>query len=363
MAYQICDPFDSYGNNFGLTASYPWTNVTGSPTVINTDSRFPSPAAGIPVGCLSVNPSNYARGNLVGTPSSLIVPVGVKFIGLPTSSPNDFLTFWDSGKFQVSLAVTSNGGLQFYRGNGLAPGSGGQALNAAIGTLTPNGTVVPGTWYGMLIQVTFNGSSGSVQLNLNGSSSAVINSSSLNTAPTTNAYATQVGLGNTANAGFAVVRYDDFLCLDTTGAFLNTPPTNDTRLIQKLPTQAGFYTNWTPTGLAANWQNAAVAPPNTSDYNANNTGGTKDSYTPPTAGLTTNPLMVMARGSLYRDDAGPHTPSLMVRSGSTDGVGSALPPITSSPLYYDTVFQNDPNTSSAWTGANADAAQVGVVEG
>jgi hypothetical protein len=212
------------------------------------------------------------------------------------------------------------------------------------------------------MQVTIaTGTSGSVLLYVNGSAVAAINSTGLNTSSDGNNYANQVSIGTQAS-GFTA-KYDDFYCFDSTGGFLNSLLGGDARILTKMPVSAGNYTNWTPNGLSSNFQNAAVLPPSVSDYNANNTSNTKDSYTMQSASLGVAPYFVVARASLTRDDAGTHTPSIFVRSGSTDSSGVVTPALTSSYVFYDGLFQNDPNTSSAWTGPGADNAQAGVIEG
>jgi len=353
MAYQFADGFDNYGNSFAMVSGYPWDLAAGgNETTSTADFRF-APPGSLPGGSVSMSGSgNILRKNLSGNIVTLIVGFGFKLPTLP-GSITELCGFWDNGTEQCCLTVNSAGQLQFARGNG---------VGTLIGTQTSASTVTASAWYGVSIQVTLNNGAGVVQAYLNGAAVAAINSSSLNTISTANAYANQVSLGGNV-AGSPTIKYDDFYCFDTTGGFLNSRPANDTRVLTKLPTGAGNYTNWTPTGLASNWQNAAVAPPNTADYNANNVATTKDSYALPSAGLTTTPLFVLVRASLERDDAGTHTPSIFMRSSATDSAGVATPAVTSSYLFYDAVFQNDPNTSIAWTGSGADAAQIGIIEG
>jgi hypothetical protein len=362
LGYQFGDGFDHYGDNYNLTNGYPWDSVVGSVNRTSlTDFRF-APPAGIPGGCLrfqSNSTGQWVRKNL-GTfpgsspnPATVFVLFGVKFLQLPNATGN-FLVFFDTNLFQDMLTLNPNGALQFQRGN----------FVANIGPATPNGTIAANVWYGMAVAITVDPSNGSIQLFINGSSTPAISATGLNTRATANSQITQVAIGDSSNQiGQFEIRYDDFLCYDNLGGFLNALPGYDPRLFTKLPNQAGNYTNWTPNGLAANWQNAAVQPPSLANYNANNVGGTKDSYGMPPIGLITNPLVVIVRASLERDDAGPHTPNLLIRSGSTDGISAALPALASSYAFLDYVPQTDPNTTLAWTGPNADAAQPGVVEG
>ncbi len=359
MGYQFADPFDQYGNNYTLLAGYPWDTLSsaGVATVLNTDFRF-TPPGSLPGGCCSVTQGNYLRKNLgsfqgsLSTPATVFLLGGFKLANLPASSPGDIFMFWDTGVQQLCLAVTPNGAAQFYRGN----------VANAIGAITPNGIIQANVWYGAAIAVTVNGSAGSVQLFLNGSGVAAINSTGLNTQATGSPQITQVSIGN-SNNNVGVIKYDDFMVYDTSGAFLNALPGYDPRFFTKLPAAPGNYTNWTPVGLSANWQNASQQPPSTTDYNANNVGGTKDSYVTASAGLASTPFAIIVRASLERDDAGPHTPSLLIRSGGVDATSAVLPALGSSYVFYDYVPQNDPNTVLPWTGPNADAAQLGVVEG
>ena len=359
MAYQFADGFDNYGNAYTLTAGYPWDTVQGGAanTVSTADFRF-APPGSLPGGCyVETSNGSYIRKNLTGNPSTLIVGFGYKLVALPPVNPIDIVTFWDSGTMQASLTVNANGALQFCRGQ---INSGG----TLIGGITANSTLVAGNWYGLALQIVFaGGTSGSVQLYVNGNAVASINSTGLNTISTANAYATQVSIGAASSQSQGNQKYDDFYCFDTTGGFLNALLGGDARILTKMPASAGTYTNWTPNGLGSNFQNAAVQPPNVADYNANNTPTTKDSYTMQSAGLAVAPYFVMTRASLTRDDAGTHTPGLFVRSGSTDSSGTTTPAITSSYQFYDGVFQNDPSTSTAWTGPGADNAQAGIIEG
>jgi hypothetical protein len=367
MAYQFVDGFDNYGNSYTLLAGYPWAasgtfsgGSSGTAVTSTSDYRF-APPGSLPGGCVLVSQNNYIRQNLSGNPGTVIVGFGFKLTNLPGSGVGNICDFWDTGNFQCSLFVTANGGLQFYTGNGEAPGGGGVNNSTPLGTVTAANTILPGVWYGLQMQVVVaTGTAGSVLLYINGSATATINASGLNTSGTGHNYATQVSIGP---GNFSTAKYDDFFCFDGTTGFLNATLGGDARILTKMPASAGNYTNWTPNGLASNYQNVAVQPPSTSDYNANNTATTKDSYTMQSAGLAVAPYFVMERASLERDDAGSHTPSLFVRSGSTDSSGVVTPALTSSYLFYDAIFQNDPATSTAWTASGADNAQAGIIEG
>lgn len=360
MGYQFCDPFDNYGNNYTLTNGYPW-DVVSNASVITSDYRF-APPAGLSGGCCKITQNGFIQKTLAGTPGTILLTFGMKCSNIPSSGQQLLSSFYDTGNFQCALMVTGNAGLQLWKGNGLPLGGGGNWVTQ-VGATSVNGTIMSGAWNGFQVLVTIDSSGGAIQVYMNGNPTPVLSSTGINTRGTANSYATQVQFNCPNTGGGGDTRFDDIVILDTSGVTLNALPGSDSRLFQKVPNGAGFYTNWTPNGLGSNYQNVAVMPPSAADYNANNVGGTKDSYALPSAGILFNPLMVLARASLEKDDGNTHTPSLMVRSSSTDGVGSALNSLGSSYLFYDTVFPTDPNSGTAWTAAAADSAQVGVVEG
>jgi hypothetical protein len=361
MAYQFADGFDNYGNNYTFTNGYPWTTNTAGAGIFATtgDFRFAAPGS-LPSGCASVQGGNaYLRQNLASNQATLIVGFGYKIAALP-SSYQDICTLWDgtTPNPQISLILNNLGQLFFARANG------GGINGTTVGPVSSSNLIVPNAWYGIQLQVTISSTVGAVSCYVNGNATPSITGSSLNTQNTANAYANQVSIGTAGSSGATgLQKYDDFFCLDNTGGFLNALLGGDARILTKMPASAGNYSNWTPNGLGSNFQNAAVQPPNTADYNSNNTATTKDSYTMQSAGLGVAPYFVMARASLERDDAGTHNPSLFVRSGATDSSGVATATLTSSYLFYDAIFQNDPATGIAWTATGADNAQAGIIEG
>ena len=159
------------------------------------------------------------------------------------------------------------------------------------------------------------------------------------------------------------IKYDDFYVFNSLGGSLNSLIGSDSRIVTKMPNAPGFYTNWTPNGLGANWQNVSQQPASAVDFNANNVAGTKDSYAMQTAGILAAPLFFVVRASLEKDDAGTHTPGIFVRSGSSDAAGIATAALGATYLYYDTLITNDPATGQPWGGGGADAAQAGIIEG
>ena len=354
MAYIFSDGFDNYGNAYVFVNGYPWTSIaSGGGAVSNTaDPRFTTPS-GLPGACVDITSNNYMRRNFGSNPVTVICGFGVKLSALPATS-SEVVSFSDNGTMQCALWVDSTGALQFFEGSG---------TGTPIGTITAGNVLTPNVWYGLSITSTFSTASvGALAVYINGSATPIISLTGITNAASGNSYANQVAIGSSQNTPVAT-EYDDFYVWDTTGTTQNTRPSGEVRILTKMATAPGTYTNWTHNGLTTNWGNVAVQPPSTSDYNSNNTATTKDSYTVASAGLTTSPYFVVVRASLEKDDGASHTPSLFIRSGSVDSTGVATSALTSGYLFYDYVPTVDPSTNSFWTGTGADAAQPGVIEG
>ena len=117
------------------------------------------------------------------------------------------------------------------------------------------------------------------------------------------------------------------------------------------------------TGSAANWNSVAVLPPvGDASSVSTATASTSDLYTFP--GLPTNVTAVYTvsvSGNCRLDQSGARLFDLLAKSGATTGHGSHtnIPP-TVSYAWYDSLFDTDPNTGTAWTKTTADNATYGI---
>ena len=117
------------------------------------------------------------------------------------------------------------------------------------------------------------------------------------------------------------------------------------------------------TGSAANWNSVAVLPPvGDASSVSTATASTSDLYTFP--GLPTNVTevyTVSVSGNCRLDQSGARLFDLLAKSGATTGNGSHtnIPP-TVSYAWYDSPFDTDPNTGTAWTRTTADNATYGI---
>lgn len=264
------------------------------------------------------------------------------------------LNFYDvtAAAAQVTLRIFSDGSLRFYLGAG---------TGTPIGSASVTGLVSATTWVYLEAKVVINGAgAGSVELRVNGNATPVITQGSVTTQSTANTWVS--GLILTSPNGNTVT-YDDWYMLDSTGtAPLNTYLGN-IRIVSDAPNAAGSHTQWTPTNPTnVNWSNTANIPANTAQYNSDGTVADIDSYAFPAIGGS--PVSVLFLNHWYKtelDTAGARTVVPGCRSGATDFFDTtAQTPPNGTYKYFNKPWTVDPNTSAAWTIANAQSAELAV---
>lgn len=157
------------------------------------------------------------------------------------------------------------------------------------------------------------------------------------------------------NAGMSI---DDLYILDSTGSAPYNSFLGDVRVATMTPNVVGNTTQFTATG--DNYTHLDELPYSATDYVSGAGSGTKDTYgmsdLPAGAttifGLQTN---VIAKKS----DAGNMSLAPVIRSGSTDYVGTASA-LGSSDMSLRTLHEVDPATSTAWTASGVNNLEAGM---
>lgn len=349
MAYQFADSFDHY-NTALINTMYDFVN--GSPLISSAYARYPA-VGSYPNQGVFVPTGSAIRKNLKSNQATLIAFMSFGVSGLP-GSPQIILPFWDAGTMQCFLGLTSTGALQFYT---QAP----TFSPVAIGPSSALGLIAPATKavHGIEVQITFAGSGGgSVQCYLDGALVIPL-TSGLTTIKSANAYANQVAINAPGGSGYnnGLSIYSDYLRVwDTTGSYQNAILGYDVRKLTKLPQGVGALTQWTPNGLANNYQNASQNPPNASDYNSSSSAGLYDAYGMGSAGLVGAVSMTVAKSYVEKDDGNTRAIEIGVSSGGVNGLGSAIT-VSSSYAFVDTCISVDPATGLPPTPSAADAFQ------
>jgi hypothetical protein len=343
-AYQLWDGFDNYNSSSEL-----WAAVTGTMSYSSTYARYATPAGLLGQGLkMAGGFAQWKQWNLSGNQATMIFGFAI-YIPLLGNSP--ILNLMDTGNVQCSICITSSGAIQLQLGNG----------GTLLASSAP-GVITAGVWHWLDIVVTINNTTGAVEVWLDqpAGGASVLNATGLDNRFTVNNYMNSFRLGDTGGA-LGGVQFDDFHAHDNTGSAPNSV-IGDSRIYTKVGNAAGYQTQWTPNGASANWQCSDDSPPDgDTTYNASSTPGQIDGYAVPTAGFTGIPNGVVRRSMVRKDDGSTHTFQNGIRSSGTNGLGSAFT-VPSSYAWTDSYFVNDPATSSPFTAAAADAAQMIIDE-
>ena len=344
--YQFWDGFDHYDSSHEL-----WDAVNGTFSYSSTYARFAAPSGLLGQGMrCNTSGAAYKTKNMLSNQQIVIFGFAVY---LPQLGNGGLMLFKDGGSVQADLSITSAGQFAIYRGNGAT-------LQATSGP----GAISVG-WHWLDIEIDIHSSVGSITIYVDqpaGSVAAAFNATGLNLQTSGNNYMNSFQLGDLNNV-FGGLQLDDFHCIDTSPTAPNTI-LGDSRIYTKVGSGAGYTTNWTPNGAAANWQCVDDAiPDDDTTYVSSSTATQLDAYAPPSAGLTIAPNGLVRRSRIRKDDASAHTFQNGIRSSGTNSYGNAVA-VPSSYGWTDCGTCNvvDPSTGLNFTAAGADAVQLVINE-
>lgn len=211
-------------------------------------------------------------------------------------------------------------------------------------------TLISGVTYHIQIGVVI-GTSGSLEVRVNGSSSGWLNLTGVNTKPGTDTGITAFRISHSAAGSGTPVDIDDFwLTYGTEQVWLG-----DVRIDALALTANATPQQWTPdTGTAYTRLNADAG------YIESATVGDESLFElADFSGTTTDIKAVVVNASAKKTDAGSRSFAIEVNSGGTLSVG-ANKSLADTTAEYRQVWLTDPATSAAWTPTALNALQVGV---
>lgn len=284
----------------------------------------------------NMNTAYYCRYSFANNANTLVLGCAVYYQALDGN--NVLLAFLDAGTYQVEVRLSSTGGLSITRN--------GTLLASASTTLAAN------VWYYLEFKAKIANSGGVAELKVNGSVVATFSGDTQNSA---NAYANMFELHSCYKNFF-----DDLYFLDSTGS-TNNDYLGDKKVVTRFPNGNGATNQWTANGSASNYQCVDESPPNNdTDYVSDGTVNDVDLYS----------IASISGGSIYGvqlsvladcDDAGARAIRALIRSGGTNyDNGSDYVMSESAYQDFDSIWETDPNTASAWTTTGLSAAQIGV---
>lgn len=339
-------------------------------------------------------------------PSRATYIVGFAMYVTSSSSPSNFVEFWDTGTAQVGLSMNSVGQFQFYRG----------ATATALGSLSSY-MMSFNAWHYIEVKVTIDPSAGVCQLYVDGVQQ--ISLSSQNTRISSNSTANQVVLQGMNSTGNYYV--DDYYIMDPTNGGAYSTFLGDTKIVGVLPNANGTTNNFTQ--VSASWVASTPYALGATIVDSNGNlqrvthAGTSGSGSHPTwnatVGLTTTDsgvtwtciqdsplsnynfvdsavindngtwlsdasigdvdryLYPAATGSSVwgvtvkiraeKDDVGTRLIRAAVKSGATTSDNGTDFTLTQNSFQnFQATFETDPHTSAQWSLTNLNAAEFGV---
>lgn len=229
----------------------------------------------------------------------------------------------------------------------------------SIGLLTNGGTVLArsaantipnNAWFYLEVKMTVGGS-GSVTLRVNGAQVATFSGNT--------GSATPIQRIQMIRADNSVVTITDWYILDSTGP--NNDFLGDCRVQDFLPTSDGTDIDFTASAgnryacVDETLQNGDT------DYVYSSTPGNKQTFNIADISTTGTIVAVITTAFVRKDDAGSRSFKLRTRSGATVSDGPEIS-INNSNLAFQKIEENDPNTAAAWSPANFNAAEFGVLQ-
>ena len=288
--------------------------------------------------------------------ANVIVPVpnssGPYFFGhrfIPAASvvagQNLFAWLDGSGAPQVTLVTNLDGTITAKRGGG-----NGTVLGTSS-ALTP--VLVANVWQYVEFGLKCNGSTGTVDIRVNGVSVLSLTGQNTQGEATTTIGAVQILGANITN-----YVQDIYIC-DSNGS-RNNGFLGDVHVSVFNPTSNGTYTQYTANGAASLWQSVSAATPTDSTvFASDNVVSDKMSVNLAPSSVIGTIAGVILVGRAEKTDSGTRTANLFALNNGNEVDGSSIA-LGTSYKYSTQVLETDPNTGIPFTNAGFNTLQAGI---
>lgn len=340
-----------------VTTEFPTIVTEGSATftIVTTAPR---------TGSAHLRVSNVAGGNKVYGIHSLPYAVSELYIraGLQINSwaagvgVSELFSLWDGAIDHILVTLNQSKQLAIYRDSTLLA--------------TDSTVLATGVYYLLEFHFSIANSGGIIQIKINGVLSTDTTADTQNAG---NASVNTIQIGETENVNTStksvmVLYWDDWAINDASGSRNNTW-IGDGGIYLLTPTGAGTTTQLSRGGndSGANWNQVDEVPQNgTTDYVYAAAAGSADTYalSDVPGAVNTASLVNAARwvAHVAQDVAGAGSVTRYIRTNSTNYEGSAFGlPVGTVFTEVSEIIQNNPNTSAAWTIAELNNLEAGVM--
>lgn len=263
----------------------------------------------------------------------------VQTVSACSASGSSVLHFTNSGTVEVQIGVTSSGALVIGRGD----------FTTNLLATSAAGLVTSGNWVYVELELTRNATTGAFTVYCNGAS--VMTGSSVNTGALS---VNTLGLGSPSTLPASNFFYDDIYMTNVATKL------GEMRVDTLRPSADTAQKDWTPNSGTTNFSrvNQATVDDDTS-YNSSATVGQKDLFT--LSALSSTPNVIKAvQTNIYarKDDATTRAIRTNMKNNVTTTNGTTRN-LTTSYLMFTDIYETNPDTAAAFTGANVNAMQLG----
>ena len=284
--------------------------------------------------------ASYIQRSGIGNRATLCLHLPVRFDAASTSTMAAIATFQDGATSQIVLGQNAGGQLEIRRGTD---------SGAVLGT----SSFIPsiGVYYILELKVTFNGSTGIIELR-NSGTSIIGPTTGLNTISTANAYANSYVLGqpDSTSSRSLKIQYEHVCCLDD---FVG-----DKRFYTNLATGCPTAV-WTPNASTNLSRVQETQEDGDTSYVSSSNPGDIDYYSYPALPTgTKNVFAVITSAWARKDDAGARQVRTKIKQGSTVVNGATVNVSTSYAEQYDIAYV-DPVSGIAFVKSDVDSLVTG----
>jgi hypothetical protein len=268
---------------------------------------------------------------------------GLSLLNSGRTSGAYYIIRWitDTDFFACGLKAFDDGSLILYDRSG---------STLAIG---PPGMIRIQAWNRIEVKLYYHTSAGTIEVKVNGKTA--LTATGIDTAGVSGSYHVRAYLYNDIAKSR---KWDDWYVCDTSGSTFNDflgPIT----CIAHYPT-GDDLSEWSPSAGADHYLLVDEAEPDNATTYVEGTNGTEDKFT--TTNLTgVSTICAVTLGVDYAlDVAGDRDIRQVLESGGTDYPGDTITVNTTDYIYYYDLWDQDPDTSSAWTVNGYNATKIGV---
>jgi hypothetical protein len=260
-----------------------------------------------------------------------------------------------ANKPQLTIELQTTGIIAAWRGNHTV-----NYFDTLLGS-SSGALVAPSSWNHIEVKATFDTTTGSVEVRLNGVT--VLNLTGVDTCNSefNVESASQVVFGFLSNDSGRTMYLDDLVAWDTAGTY-NNDFIGDQKVFTDMPDADTADVDWTPSAGGQRYAMIDEIPADgDATYDETLTTGNRMGVTFPdldAAVVSVSALLFYAK--TRKTDAGVCNLQVSAQSGAAEDAG-ADNPITTAYTYRWDVFEVDPNTSAPWAPAAASAAAM-VIE-